>query len=152
MDNKGPQTGKLVIQSNPQLTPPEARALEMHRKIADRLRADPDGVLEIAAQNLETQRAADLEGTSSPYFDAWELLLYAPVDALVGVMTSMDQIARDLRQASPFAGVLTEEERLDVILRTDGPRVAKNAGVSNDDLRDKLTGASARWNSDFRAN
>ena len=56
-------------------------------------------------------------------------------------MTSTDQAARDLRQTSPFAGVLTDEERLEVIMSTDGVRVAEMAGRSLVDVRQQLATA-----------
>lgn len=83
----------------------------------------------IATRNLETQCRADPDEHSWPYFDAWEQLLRGPIDTLTRVMTSTDQADRDLRHASPFAGVLAEEERLGVLLRTDGGRVAQAIGV-----------------------
>jgi hypothetical protein len=62
-------------------------------------------------------RAADPEGRTAKYVDAWDQLLSGPREELVGTMLSTDQNARDLRQSSPFGGVLTDEERLDAIRR-----------------------------------
>ena len=57
------------------------------------------------------------EHTLSGYLDAWEQLLELPVDALAAAMTSTSQIARDLRQSSPFAGVLSDREIRSVVAR-----------------------------------
>lgn len=130
----------LVIEVRPRLSTPELRTLEMHRAIADKFAADPSGVRRTATRNLAHLRAVD-DGHAGPYFDVWERLLAGPDEVLRNVMTSTDQVARDLRQASPFAGVLSDDERLDVLLRTDGIRVAAASNKSLDQLRDELSSA-----------
>jgi len=47
----------------------------------------------------------------------WQELLDGPLDQLLMALTSPSQRSRDLRQNSPFAGVLTDAERL-AALRT----------------------------------
>lgn len=131
----------LVVGLRPRLSGPEIRTLEMHRAIATKIESDPEGVRELARHNLEVLRAADVVGNTEPYLDAWEDLINGPVARLVSVMTSTDQAARDLRQASPFAGVLSDEERLEVIMSTDGVRVAEMAGRSLDDVRQQISTA-----------
>jgi transcriptional regulator with XRE-family HTH domain len=131
----------LVVGLRPRLSGPEIRTLEMHRAIATKIESDPEGVREFARHNLEVLRAADIAGNTEPYLDAWEDLINGPVARLVSVMTSTDQAARDLRQASPFAGVLSDEERLEVIMSTDGVRVAEMAGRSLDDVRQQISTA-----------
>ena len=129
----------LIIEVRPRLTPPEIRTLEMHKAIAAKFEADPNTLRGLAKRNLKTLRAADPDGYSSPYFDVWERLLDDSLARLTGVMVATDQVARDLRQASPFSGILTDEERLDVLLRTDGVRVASASGKSLGELRESLT-------------
>jgi transcriptional regulator with XRE-family HTH domain len=131
----------LVVGLRPRLSGPEIRTLEMHRAIATKIESDPEGVRELAWHNLEVLRAADIAGNTEPYLDAWEDLINGPVARLVSVMTSTDQAARDLRQASPFAGVLSDGERLEVIMSTDGVRVAEMAGRSLDDVRQQISTA-----------
>lgn len=125
----------LVVELHPRLSGPEVRTLEMHRAIATKIESDAESVREHARRNLKVLRAADTGGNAGPYLNAWEDLISGPVTRLVTVMTSTDQAARDLRQASPFAGVLTDEERLEVIMSTDGVRVAEMAGRSLVDVR-----------------
>jgi len=131
----------LVVELRPRLSGPEIRTLEMHRAIATKIESDPESVRELARRNLKVLRAADIAGNSEPYLDAWEDLISGPVARLVTVMTSTDQAARDLRQASPFAGVLNDEERLEVIMNTDGVRVAQMAGRSPNDVRQQIATA-----------
>ena len=129
----------LIIDVRPRLTPPEIRTLEMHKAIAAKFEVDPDTLRGLAKRTLKTLRTADPDGYSSPYFDVWERLLDGHLSHLTDVLVSTDQVARDLRQASPFSGILNEEERLDVLLRTDGARVASASGKSLGELRRSLT-------------
>ena len=105
----------LVIELRPRLTEPEKRALRLHELIAAKLSARPQSVVSLARRNLDVMRTADVGGNASKYLDAWSRLLDGPLDTLVTVMTSTDQAARDLRQSSPFAGVLSDEERLEAL-------------------------------------
>jgi transcriptional regulator with XRE-family HTH domain len=125
----------LVVEVRPRLTTPEERTLEMHRAIATKLKTNPENVRAIARRNLLVLRDSDHGGHSAAYLDTWERLLDGPVDALVHVMVSTDQAARNLRQASPFSGVLTNDKRIDSLLRTDGVGVVEKTGKSPDQLR-----------------
>lgn len=107
----------LFVEVRPRLTHPEKRSLELHRMIAEKLSVDAIGVKRQARSRIETMRAADLEGRTAKYVDTWDQLLSGPSEQLVATMLSTDQVARDLRQSSPFAGVLTDQERLDAIRR-----------------------------------
>lgn len=120
----------LVIEVRPRLTAPEARTLELHRLIAGKLEEDPTRVLATARKNLEHMRRTDPGRHSKPYLDAWEVLIEGSTRDLARVLVSTDAAARDLRQASPFSGVLSDEERIGVLLRTDGQRVAEKSGRS----------------------
>ncbi|MGH9917913.1 MAG: helix-turn-helix domain-containing protein [Nitrososphaerales archaeon] len=140
----------LVVEVRPRLTPPELRTLELHRLIAEKLEEDPERVLAIANQNLELMRRTDHGRHSRPYLDAWQVLLCGPKRDLARVMVSTDAVARDLRQASPFSGVLSEKERISALLRTDGERVAAKSGRSLDEIRTKLLDTVAGAEHDSR--
>jgi hypothetical protein len=88
-------------------------------------------------------RSGDHGGHSRPYLDTWQMLLEGTRRDLIRVMVSTDAAARDLRQASPFGGVLSDEERIDALLRTDGQRVAAKSGRSLEEIRLELLGKSA---------
>jgi transcriptional regulator with XRE-family HTH domain len=107
----------LIVEVRPRLTHPEKRSLELHRLIAEKLSEDEIGVVGKALRRIESMRAADPEGRNSKYVDAWDQLLSGPRNELKATLVSTDQVARDLRQSSPFGGVLGDEERLDVIRR-----------------------------------
>jgi hypothetical protein len=48
---------------------------------------------------------------------AWSEALDRPVDEVVRVLTSDDERSTRLRQSNPFAGVLTQQERLAILKR-----------------------------------
>jgi hypothetical protein len=80
----------------------------MHRAIAAKLRAKPE-LLAIAHDNIRRWSAA--AGRSRPYLDAWEQLLAKPLEELLELLVQDTESMRAMRQAAPFAGVLTPKER-----------------------------------------
>ena len=105
----------LIVELRPRLTPPERRTLALHEAVVEKLLEDPEAVLDKARGQLQVMSKADLEGRASKYLGTWSRLLEGPVTELTAAMVSTDQSARDLRQSSPFGGVLSDEERLNVI-------------------------------------
>lgn len=88
----------------------ERRSLAYHRAIAERL--DEPLVDEARAQ---VERLAG-EGHLHPrYADRWRRVLSLPPDQVAAAIAAEDQEAEDLRQNSPFAGVLNEQERRRII-------------------------------------
>lgn len=49
------------------------------------------------------------------YAERWQLLLARPIPEIAKTISSDTQRARDLRQNTPFAGVLNEQERRQII-------------------------------------
>ena len=93
------------------MTREDRRSLAYHRLVAVKLLQDPAAVVAKAEANLARMRDADSSGRSSRYFDAWDALLHGADHELVAVLLDPSEPARDLRQTSPFAGVLTPAER-----------------------------------------
>jgi hypothetical protein len=52
---------------------------------------------------------------SSRWLDAWESVLGAGPEAVLQALTSQTPLALELRQNSPFAGVLSDDERSAVL-------------------------------------
>lgn len=77
---------------------------------AGKIAVDPDGCLEIARKNLRAMRTRS-RGESRKWLDEWERLLDGSIDRLLDVCTSRSLRGRELRQNSPFAGVLGPDER-----------------------------------------
>ncbi len=91
------------------LTHEERRSLAISEAVAQRLVTEPEAVTAVARRNIERMRAAATH--EHPWLDIWHGLLDLGPAYLAMVLTSKDQFARDLRQSSPFAGVLTDDER-----------------------------------------
>jgi transcriptional regulator with XRE-family HTH domain len=100
----------VLSRANDDLTREDRRSLALHRVIAARFARDPQAVSRKAVRNLKVMRRAD-DGSAAPWLEEWERLLRGPVSAVIEVLVSHDQRARDLRQVTPFAGVLSDEER-----------------------------------------
>lgn len=86
----------------------ERRSLALHSAIAGKLRADP-ALIEIARENLN--RWSSEGSRSQPYWDMWREILSRPVEEIAATIVQESERMDALRQATPFAGVLTPAER-----------------------------------------
>jgi len=86
----------------------DRRSLALHRAIAGKLRADPS-LLAIAHDNLD--RWSKERGRSQPYWDAWREILNRPLEEVLALMVEDSEKMTAMRQATPFAGILTPRER-----------------------------------------
>ena len=91
-----------------------ARSLALHRAVARRLGDDPDAVLAVARRNLATMRSVHADGSADRGLDGWATLLDGPVTEIVRALTDESESAHELRQNTPFAGVLSASERWDI--------------------------------------
>ncbi len=84
----------------------ELRSLALHAVVADRL--SPQVVRHAQRRLQRLQR----DGRINPaYAERWERALASPLPQLRRTLTQDTQDGRDLRQNTPFAGVLAESER-----------------------------------------
>lgn len=95
------------------------RALAEHVAMAERLRADPHTVLDHVRGNTERWAASFVSGHRPNWLLEWQQLLTGPLDALIATMTADTDAAARLRATSPFVGLLTEQERLEILRRVD---------------------------------
>ena len=56
-------------------------------------------------------------GRSQPYWDAWQELLARPIEVLLPLLVEDSERMAALRQATPFAGVLSPQERWAIYAR-----------------------------------
>jgi len=129
----------LVIEVRPRMSDPEIRTLALHRAVAFKIETNPIEMIAIARRNLTLMRESDQYGRSSFYFDTWQALLDGPLSDLLRVMVSTDAAAKELRQASPFSGILSDDERFEVLMATDGVRVAAKSGQPLDEVRREMS-------------
>jgi transcriptional regulator with XRE-family HTH domain len=98
----------------PALTFEERRSLAISSAVAAKLRENPAAVLAKARENIMKMRS--IGPSEQRWVDVWESLLALGATHVEALLTSTDQFARDLRQSSPFAGMLTDSERRDALI------------------------------------
>jgi hypothetical protein len=86
--------------------------------------ADPAGTLARARTALE--RALARPPAGERWLRDWLALIDRGPEAVMRTMTSTDPLARELRQNSPFLGLLDEAERLAIL---EAFREARAAGT-----------------------
>jgi excisionase family DNA binding protein len=101
--------------STSRMSADQRRALRLGYATAGRLAEDPERALAIARDNLAALRRRHTRGRPAIWLQQWQVLLDGPLDDLLEVLTSPTPRARELRQNSPFAGVLSDEERAAVL-------------------------------------
>lgn len=106
---------ELLRSGSARLTRDQLRSLWLSHAVAARLVEDPAGVLGHARHNLERMLRTSARGSARVWLHQWADLLDGPVEEVLEALTSRSPRARELRQNSPFAGVLTEEQRQTVL-------------------------------------
>jgi hypothetical protein len=87
----------------------EARSLALHRLVAQKIQHDP-ALMNHVADNLARWKKRVCQN-SQPYILAWEALLGQGLAACLRIATEDSEYANAMRQCSPFAGVLSPQER-----------------------------------------
>jgi hypothetical protein len=92
-------------------------ALAYHNAVAERLRAEPEAVLERARRNLNRWTEGDAFGAGEQAsLEDWrEILGEADVDRLIEIITDSSEEGQRLRSSSPFVGALSPQERLEIL-------------------------------------
>lgn len=103
---------------------------ELHRAVAKKLVDDPERVLEVVPANIAMLRQQVRGDLAQRWLDQWEAASIGAVWELIRLMLGEDSNSKDLRQTSPFAGVLTQQERVVAIARASG-RSVRNAPVNS---------------------
>ncbi|GAB2859791.1 hypothetical protein GCM10022221_69180 [Actinocorallia aurea] len=101
---------RFVSVSERRLSREAERSLWLNRAVVAELESDADRVLGLAHRNLERMRGRAGWG-HNPWFVRWGIVLDSGVDAVIEVLLSRDPEAVELRQNTPFAGVLPQEDR-----------------------------------------
>ena len=103
---------EATIEYHPPLTREERRSIVLHSAIARHLVAEPERVLALARQNLS--RMIEHAAGASQLLGEWRVALERPIEALLPLLTDPAPWARELRQVTPFGGVLSASERAHV--------------------------------------
>jgi transcriptional regulator with XRE-family HTH domain len=106
---------EAIVDFVPPLTREDRRSLAVHRAIAERLKEDPEAVLRRARRTLA--RMSRQHPHARRLLSIWRGILDRPVTEIADVLADPRPLARELRHVTPFAGVLTAQERADVYRR-----------------------------------
>ena len=86
----------------------DERSLALHRLVAKTVQATP-ALLDKARENM--RRWQEANGGASPAHAEWARILASPASYVVALLAERSERATRLRQSSPFAGILSQEER-----------------------------------------
>jgi transcriptional regulator with XRE-family HTH domain len=103
------------VQFVPALTREDRRSLALHEAIAQRLIEDPVAVTERARKTLSLM--IERHPGAAPLLTEWDAILRRPVSEVADLLLDPRPRARDLRQVTPFAGILSTAERTEVYKR-----------------------------------
>lgn len=90
----------------------EARSLRMHCMVAERYRETPSEVIQFGLENLRRWQEA---GVDCDDFRIWEEILRNCPQSLPETLCDRGEEAVRLRQSSPFAGLIPEDIRRQVL-------------------------------------
>ena len=104
---------ELEIRFVASLTREDRRSLAYHEVIAARLLENPEQILEKAHGNLKRLQA--LHPHAGHLLSLWAAWLDLPPGMLTDQIMGTSELACDMRQVSPFSGVLSASERRRVL-------------------------------------
>ncbi|HYT89089.1 MAG TPA: hypothetical protein VEL76_10305 [Gemmataceae bacterium] len=93
--------------------------IELHRVLLGKLISDFGGMRKLAHRNIAKSRPLVRGDQARAWLDEWAALVDGPPERLVEVFLGDDEYSIDLRQVSPFAGALSEKERMTAIQRAN---------------------------------
>ena len=98
------------------------RSRALHAAIAEKIRRDP-ALLEIPRQNLARWLQDASVDSSTPHCWSWQVMIEGkPLEELLAYLVEESELADQLRQSSPFTGILTQQQQtkfLPVMRRSD---------------------------------
>jgi len=87
----------------------------MHRIVAERYLENPEVVIEFGLENIKRWQR---QGVDCEDFRMWENILRFDPQRLMGTLCGTSEEAVRLRQSSPFAGLIPEDIRRQVLATT----------------------------------
>lgn len=97
---------KLTMRTHQEI---DARTLALHQLVAQRIRQNP-ALFDKAKSTLARWRQSVCI-SSQPYLVEWELLMSQGIEECLALAVEDSERATALRQSSPFAGLLTNQDR-----------------------------------------
>ena len=94
----------------------EMRSLRMHRLVAVRYPETPEDVGHFGLENLKRWRQ---RGVECDDFGTWKNILRSDPQRLPEILCGSGEEAIRLRQSSPFAGLISDESRQQILASTE---------------------------------
>jgi len=104
---------EMVVNYMPQLTREDKRSLAFHRAIADILLKTSTPTIARAKRNLE--KLVVIHPGAVNLLDRWKIWLELPVNELITNLLDPFPLAREMRHVSPFSGILSTQERTQIL-------------------------------------
>jgi excisionase family DNA binding protein len=95
--------------------PEQIRSLWLHRAVAGSVARQPERVIRRARRNLDRLERAHPVGMSARWLARWRHLLDEGPETVMRTLVAESEEGDELRQNSPFAGVLSEPVRLAIL-------------------------------------
>jgi excisionase family DNA binding protein len=106
---------EALLRPKHELTRDQLKSLWLHQAVAGSLVTDPDEVLGKARENLDRLLRQHRKTMTEVWLKHWQGKINEGAGAVLKVLTSEDPEAVELRQNSPFAGVLSQSQRQKVL-------------------------------------
>ncbi|GID97860.1 helix-turn-helix domain-containing protein [Amorphoplanes digitatis] len=106
---------EALIRPKHRLTRDQLKSLWLHQAVAGNLVTDPDSVLGKATENLDRLMVQHQGTMTEVWLLRWREKLGEGPGAVLKTLTSEDPESVELRQNSPFAGVLSQPQRRKVL-------------------------------------
>ncbi|AGZ43989.1 helix-turn-helix domain-containing protein [Actinoplanes friuliensis] len=106
---------EALLRPRLELTRDQLKSLWLHQAVAGTLVADPDLVLDKARHNLERLLTQHRGTMTEIWLTKWQAKINDGPHAVLKALTAQDSESVELRQNSPFAGVLPQEQRQKVL-------------------------------------
>lgn len=108
---------EMLKQGSIRLTRDQRRSLWLGYAIAGKIVTDPNAAIALARHNIETMLLTQ-RGSGRRWLTRWRDLLDGSTEEILATLTANSITARELRQNNPFAGLLDDATRLQVITAT----------------------------------
>ncbi len=114
IDNLARSQGlEVVVNYLPRMTREDRRSLAFHQAIADIIIKSPESSICRAKHNL--QKLLQMHPGAMQLLEKWQIWLDLPVDSLLVNILDPAPEAREMRQVSPFSGLLSANDRLRIV-------------------------------------
>lgn len=98
----------------------DKRSLELNRLVAEKIRRQPDLMDHVRNRLKQTLNESRLSESCKDALREWQIILLTRTfDEILDILVEDSDDGQRLRQSTPFTGILTQDERLEIFRRHD---------------------------------